>query len=147
MRVSANRGTLLGVCSLLCPILALLGCSDGRPTRVPVSGTVMIDGKPLTKGSVRFVPEGARPSAGSLDSQGRFNLTCYDGEDGAVIGRHRVQVSASEIVGAEKVVWHAPTKYADFRTSGIEVEVTQPVDDLVIELTADGRKMPYIEGS
>jgi hypothetical protein len=145
--VSPTHGIVLTTCSCLCLMLASLGCSDGRPTRVPVSGRVMIDGRPLTKGSVRFVPEGARPSAGSLDSQGRFNLTCYDGEDGAVIGRHRVQVSASEIIGSEKVVWHAPPKYADFRTSGIEVEVKEPVDDLVIELTADGRKMPYIEGS
>jgi len=142
MSASTSCRILLPKCSCVCLMLALLGCSDGRPTRVPVSGRVMIDGKPVIKGSVRFVPEGARPSAGTLDSQGRFKLTCYDGEDGAVLGKHRVQVSASEIIGAEKVVWHAPSKYADFRSSGLSVEVTEPTDSVLIKLTWAGQKRP-----
>lgn len=136
-RTCAN--TCVGI---LCLLLLVVGCSDGRPTRVPVSGQVTIDGEPLTKGSVRFVPEGARPSAGALDAEGRFTLTCYDGEDGAVLGTHRVQVSASQIVGAEKVIWHAPTKYADFRSSGLTVEVSEPTDSVVIGLTWAGEKRP-----
>jgi hypothetical protein len=123
-------------------MLASIGCSDGRPTRVPVSGKVLIDGKPLTVGSIRFVPEGARPSAGRLDREGHFTLTCFDGEDGAVLGTHRVQISASEIVGEEKVTWHAPRKYADFRSSGITVDVSEPTDSVVIELSWAGEQRP-----
>lgn len=107
---------------------------------MPVSGQVLIDGKPLAKGTVRFVPQGARPSSGSLDESGHFRLTCYDGGDGAVLGKHRVQVTASEILGGEKVVWHAPRKYADFRASGLEYDVTDSTDAVVIELTWAGEQ-------
>jgi hypothetical protein len=120
-------------------LLVFAGCNDGRPARVPVSGFVLIDGKPLTVGDVKFVPEGARPSSGKLDESGRFVLTCYDGNDGAVPGPHRVQVSASEVINQNQVRWHAPIKYANFRTSGITVEVDESTDGLVIELTSDGR--------
>lgn len=129
---------------LLATTVLALGCGDGRPTRVKVSGQVLIDGVPLTVGSVTFVPDGARPSSGKIDSSGRFTLTCYDGGDGVVPGRHRVQVSALEVISASKAKWHAPPKYTDFRTSEIEYEITEPTDDLKIELTWDGGK-PYIE--
>jgi hypothetical protein len=118
--------------------LTAIGCDDGRPARVPIAGRVLIDGKPLAVGNVQFVPEGARPSYGKLDKQGRFELTCYDGKDGAVRGRHRVQVSGSEIVNQSQV-WHAPIKYANVDTSGMIFEVTEAADSLVIELNSDGR--------
>jgi hypothetical protein len=131
------------VCSL--PIAALAasaivatGCSDGRPGRVPVSGQVLIDGQPLTAGNIKFVPNGARASSGKLDAQGRFTLTCYDGEDGVVPGKHRAQISAMEVISASKVKWLAPPKYADFRTSELEFEITEPTDDLQITLTWEG---------
>ncbi|WP_146561521.1 hypothetical protein [Posidoniimonas corsicana] len=115
--------------------IAAVGCGDGGPKRVPVSGTVLIDGKPLTVGNVRFVPEGARPSYGQVDDEGRFTLSCFESGDGAVTGLHQVQVSASEIIGGSKVHWHAPAKYADYRSSGLTAEITEPVDNLTIELT------------
>jgi hypothetical protein len=118
-------------------LLFVGGCDDGRPTRVSIAGTVLVDGKPLTVGDVKFVPQGARPSSGRIDASGRFRLTCYDGGDGAVLGMHRVQVSASEIKG-DDVRWHAPIKYANFRTSGITFEVKEPMESMVIELKSDG---------
>jgi hypothetical protein len=118
-------------------LLFFSGCDDGRPTRVPIAGSVLVDGKPLTVGDVKFVPQGARPSSGKIDASGRFRLTCYDGGDGAVLGKHRVQVSASEIKGDE-VRWHAPIKYANFRTSDMTFEVSEATESLVIELKSDG---------
>jgi hypothetical protein len=138
------RDTRLSI--VACTVIALAGCSDGRPTRVPVSGTVLIDGQPLTRGHVKFVPTNGRPSLGKIGEDGKFNLTCFDGSDGAILGTHRVQVSSNRIISNTKIEWFAPSKYADFRTSGIEVVVVEPVEDLPIELTSDGRKMPYIEG-
>lgn len=123
---------------------ALTGCSDGRPQRVPVSGQVLIDGEPLTMGIVQFVPNGTRPAAGKIDAEGRFTLTSFDGGDGVVLGKHRVMVAAKEMIGESKAKWHAPPKYADFRNSGLEYEITEPTDDLTIELTWDGGK-PFVE--
>ncbi len=124
-------------------VAGLCGCRDGRPTRVRVSGRVLVDGEPLTHGHVRFVPEGARPSGGIVDSDGRFTLTCYDGQDGAVLGTHRVEVSASEIVEGG-IRWHAPTKYNRFATSGLEVQIDGPTHDLELHLTWDGGR-PFTE--
>ena len=127
-------------------LLAFAGCSERRPPRVPVSGIVLIDGQPLSRGNIKFVPEHGRPSAGKIGEDGKFTLTCYDGNDGALPGSHRVQVSANRGISDSKIEWYAPRKYADFRTSDIKVEITEPVDNLRIELSSDGKKLPYIEG-
>jgi hypothetical protein len=127
-------------------IVAVAGCGDGRPERVPVSGVVLIDGQPLTRGNVKFVPVNGRPSVGKIGEDGQFQLTCYDGTDGAILGTHRVQVAASRVISDSKIEWFAPRSYADFRTSGLEVEVDKPRNDMKIELTWGERKGPYIEG-
>ena len=120
-------------------VLALVGCGDGRPKRVPVSGQVLIDGKPVKGGSIQFVPVGARASSSDLDEQGRFTLRCFEKDDGAVTGTHRVKVAARAMEG-EKLRWYAPEKYADLDLADITVEITEPTDSLVIELTWDGEK-------
>ncbi len=117
---------------------AAAGCGDGRPRRVPVSGRVLIDGKPLTLGYIRFVPDEGRPSGGDLGPDGRFRLTCYDGYDGAVVGTHRVEVAAREILGTDTLRWHAPKKYLQFDTSDVSVEIAGATDALQIDLTWDG---------
>jgi hypothetical protein len=126
-------------------VIGSAGC-DSRPTRVSVSGTVLIDGQPLQKGNIKFVPKDGRPSVGKIGEDGRFTLTCYDGQDGALLGKHRVQIASNRIIGDSKIEWFAPPDYADFRTSGIEIEVTKPVDDLKIELKWGDKKGPYIAG-
>jgi len=105
---------------------------------------VLVDGQPLTLGHIRFVPEGARPSGGKIGPDGRFTLTCFDGSDGAVPGQHRLEVAASEQIDSFSARWHAPKKYANVETSGVEVEVTEPTDSLVVELTFGGGK-PFVE--
>jgi hypothetical protein len=98
----------------------------------------LIDGVPLTHGAIMFINSGTRPAGSAIDSNGRFALTCFQPGDGAVPGRHLVKVTANEPIDDHSGRWHAPKKYADERTSGIEVEITEPVDDLKIELTWDG---------
>jgi hypothetical protein len=124
--------------------VAVAGCGDSRPKRVPVSGTVRIDGAPLTMGSVMFVHPDSRPSAGMIDSSGRFSLSCYEPGDGAVIGKHQVKVTACQAINDRSSRWLAPKKYADISSSGIEVEITEPRDDVTIDLRWGGGK-PFIE--
>ncbi len=132
------------MCIAVVLMLVLVGCGDGRPKRMDVSGQVLIDGVPLTHGIVRFVPSGARPSVGKLDEQGRFTLSCYGKADGVVPGVHRVEVNGSEYISNDERKWHAPPKYFNYRRSGITQEITGPTDDLKIELTWDGGE-PFIE--
>lgn len=127
-------------------VLCATGCGDGRPELVPVSGQVLIDGEPLKFGSIRFVPTGARSSSAELDEEGRFTLTCYEDNDGAVIGRHRVSVSAGETLNEVQIRWHAPKKYAKYKSSELEEEITEATTTITINLTWDGRK-PYVQGS
>ena len=114
-----------------------LGCGDGRPGRVPVSGQVLIDGQPLTAGYLRFVPPNDRPSAGTIGSDGRFTLGCFEEADGAVLGQHKVAVIANQTIDEVTMKWLAPQNYADYTTSGIEIEITGPTDDLLIELSSE----------
>jgi hypothetical protein len=141
---SAARWILLALGLIF--LAGSIGCGDGRPTRIPVSGTVTIEGAPLTRGSIKFVPAQGRPSFGEIGSDGRFTLTCYDGADGALPGKHRVQIDANRPISNNKTDIFTPKHYNDFRTSGVEVEITEPVDDLKIELTwGKEKKGPYIE--
>jgi hypothetical protein len=126
--------------------VALLGCGDGRPTRAPVSGQVLIDGRPLEFGYVNFIPNEGRSSGAKLGPEGRFSLTCFEQNDGAIVGSHRVAVNAGEPVGADRIRWHAPKKYVDPASSGLIQEVPGPIEGLVIRLSWDGGK-PFVEQS
>ncbi|MEX2309185.1 MAG: hypothetical protein WD738_16415 [Pirellulales bacterium] len=137
---SARSTSLL----LLIATVVAIGCGDGRPKRLAVSGQVLIDGKPLGYGFVRFVPQGSRPSGGRLDEQGRFTLSCYGANDGIIPGVHRVEVDGSESISATQTKWHAPKKYFRYKSSGLQQEITGPTDSLVINLTWDGGK-PFVE--
>ena len=131
------------VCGLL--LMTLAGCGDGRPHRVPVAGQVLIDGKPLTQGAIRLICKNARPATGTIGPDGRFRLGTYEQDDGCVPGRHQVVIAALEILDGSSQKWHAPKKYAQPATSGLNVEITEPTDSLLIELSWGGRPGPIIE--
>ncbi|MBN2293200.1 MAG: hypothetical protein JXM70_12290 [Pirellulales bacterium] len=131
------------VCGILLIILA--GCGDGRPHRVPVSGQILIDGKPLSQGTIRLVSENARPATGTIGPDGRFSLGTYERDDGCVPGRHRVAVVALEIINGSAQRWHAPKKYAQPGSSGLSVDISEATDSLSIELSWNGQPGPVVE--
>lgn len=120
------------------------GCGDGRPERVAVTGQVMIDGKPLEHGHIRFIPKNARPAQAKIGPGGCFNLDTFGNNDGAVSGTHQVTIRATEVLSSTKIKWHAPKKYSDVQTSDLTATIDGPTDSLVIELTWDGGK-PFVE--
>lgn len=119
-------------------ITGFAGCGDGRPMRVPVSGQVLIDGKPLTRGDVRFISPVGRAAQGRLDNEGRFSLTCYEENDGALLGTHKVSITSAVGLGPNATRWFAPKKYSDCRTSGLTQEIASPTDNLVINISWNG---------
>jgi hypothetical protein len=83
-------------------VLSLAGCGGGSHETAPVSGQVMLDGKPLANAMVMFVPEagaGAKdpvPSAvGTTGDDGRYSLVLQSGakKTGAVVGKHKVMIT------------------------------------------------------
>jgi hypothetical protein len=137
-----GRARLLAGVTLAVVFIALAGCGEGGPKIVPVSGMVIIDGKPLTYGHVQVLPAGWRPATGRIGGDGRFTLTTTVANDGCPVGTHPVVILASESITPEQMKWHAPTKYADVKTSGLTVTITGPTDELKIELKSDGTMKP-----
>jgi hypothetical protein len=77
--------------SLLLLVLAgFAGCSNG-PRRAAVSGSVLVDGKPLERGVINFLPaQGSQgPGAGTGITDGTFEL---DATHGAIVGPCRVEI-------------------------------------------------------
>jgi len=122
----------------------VLGCGDGRPQRLPVSGRVLIDGKPVEHGFVRVIPANDRPASGALGPDGRFTLTTFDPGDGCVAGKHPVTIIACELINPQSQRWHAPKQYGNPNTSKLEVDITGETDAMVIDLTW-GEEEPFVE--
>lgn len=139
-RLNPNCFRLAAVATLL---LILAGCGQG-PERVPVSGQVMIDGKPLTKGEITVAPQGKRAAFSTIDPQGHFQLTTFEPGDGTALGTHPVTVHSGEYLDPTHKHWNVPKKYANLSTSGLTITVDGPNDAVVINLSWDGGK-PFVE--
>jgi hypothetical protein len=126
-------------------IISISGCGDNLPKRVPVSGQVFLDGKPLDHGVVQVYPNNQRMASGAIFPDGKFKLTTYTENDGCIIGKHPVAVNAGEGINTSKMRWYAPKKYADQTTSGLDIEITGQTDNIKINLKSDGQTYPMIE--
>jgi hypothetical protein len=131
----------LHIAVIICLTLTLLsGCGkkDNRPGRVPATGTVLQKGQPVAEATVIFESAGSTPAAtGKTDASGRFQLTTFEPNDGAVPGDYKVaiqkvQVTSGKTSGAvpddyvgpppdEK--WLLPAKYGSTATSGFTATV------------------------
>jgi hypothetical protein len=74
--------------------LVLAGCGAGD-RKLPVSGQVTWQGKPLETGMIRFLPQGADPKteSGAVITQGRYTIPR---ESGLEPGTYKVTVSSPD---------------------------------------------------
>jgi len=87
---------------------ALPGCGGGM-SYAPVSGKVTLDGKPVVKAVVTFVPVpkpgseiAGNSASGTTDENGQYTLRSFvDGKwkDGVQVGKHKVSISRQETRG------------------------------------------------
>jgi len=99
------RFSIAGVVGLS---LLLAGCSAdaNRPKVAPVSGKVTHKGQPLTAGDVIFTPTGGAAShiaTGQIGPDGSYQLTTFNTGDGAVLGTHKVTVTARSAEDLKKL--------------------------------------------
>jgi len=133
--------------SILPALLGLLvvsGCSGSPEPTYPVEGTVSLDGKPMTRGTVLFEPVAAgtdgkvHSARAAIAGDGSYRLSTFGEYDGAVAGRHRAVVLAGSANpentgGKPEPVF--PVKYSSTRTSGLEYEVKPEPNRIDIPLT------------
>jgi hypothetical protein len=85
-------------------LVALAGCNSNDPKIVEVTGTLTYKGNPMPNVLVTFSPESGRPSWGQTNENGEFKLNYAKGQDGALVGKHKVWVmmrQTSTVPGAE----------------------------------------------
>jgi hypothetical protein len=83
---------LLAIAALV--LLGGPGCAD-KNKPVSVSGTVTFEGQPLANANVALIPEEGgtgRMAFGQTDAGGKFRLTTWRPDDGAVPGTYKVTV-------------------------------------------------------
>src|SRR5256885_16824520 len=77
-------------CLLALSLLLVLGCSDNRG-RLPVTGTVLFDGKPLESGSIRFGGDQGAAGVGQIVN-GAFSLNESGSQTGVLPGKYDVLI-------------------------------------------------------
>jgi hypothetical protein len=130
--------------------LAIAACGCGgsdHPDTVQATGTVTFNGEPVSGAKVVFAAASLDPATGITDSSGRFELSTFGTNDGAVPGQYAVTVTKTKSVGGmsadeehaalaagQKVpppqtVDELPAKYKSAETSDLTAEVTPDGDN------------------
>jgi hypothetical protein len=137
--------------SLLAATILLAACSaplEEHPPLYPVKGKVILNGKPMTAGTIIFehagdgadAPKGVGGGpfrATAKINDGSFNLIGYAGAEGMPVGNYKVGIlgsqgrSESNLFGREVVVQKkgksavSVNHYADPKSSGLTTVVTK----------------------
>lgn len=148
-----NRTSLLLLGGLLtCSVL--IGCGQSHPPTYQVSGQVVFpDGQPLkTGGKIVFVSTTSPDvrATGYFGSDGKFQLSTYGKEDGAIAGEHQVMIyptvpddgdgmSPREYAMAMQPI---AERYSNPRGSGLKFTVSAETapHDFKVEVTRPGAR-------
>lgn len=72
------------------------GCGDTSEINLgKVTGTITVNGQPLSDGEITFQPGSGRPSLGMTNSLGFYELHYTKGKKGALVGSHSVIITTS----------------------------------------------------
>jgi hypothetical protein len=130
---------------LLCTFLALGGC-DSAPTRVPVTGSVSVNGKPAEGAILMFHPSDPKEATASAvaEADGSYKIVS-GGESGLIQGKYQVTV-----------IWPDPSKKPT--QAQIMMGTAEPGPDLLkgkysskttsplsAEITSTSAKLPPFE--
>ncbi|QDV56691.1 carboxypeptidase-like regulatory domain-containing protein [Rosistilla oblonga] len=126
--------------SFMAGVVAIAGCGDAGPPRVPITGTLTLDGEPLAFKSLTLTPiEGTTGggASGYSDSEGKYQvLAMVPGAvqdfNGCPPGRYRVTVSEPLI----------PISDADFQTAskGEVIDSNEPAAAVFMPTTPRKKK-------
>lgn len=133
MSVIFRAGKRFLVSGTLGGLLLLSGCGGGAAS-TPVTGHVTLNGKPMTSGTVTFVPNKAKGNTsgeeplGEINAQGEYTLQTR-GKPGAALGWYKVTVASTGPITPDNT--SPPTKsiinttYTNPMTTTLEKEVVE----------------------
>ena len=113
----------------------MLGCGEAVEGQ-KVVGRITYRGEPLTYGLINFVQSGQRPVGGPVATDGSYE--CF-----LAAGRYQVRIDAPPQLPEgwkegdpmpQGLTRALPANYADFRTSGLTVEVGTSGEELVHDI-------------
>ena len=85
------------VCVLAVLVVCGCGGSDAGPELVPVTGTVLYQGKPISGATVTMKPEKGPLANGFTDAEGKFRMST-GGRAGVPVGNAKVGITKSAAV-------------------------------------------------
>jgi hypothetical protein len=126
--------------ALLTLLAVTTGCGDGKFQFAPVEGRVLLDGQPVAKARVVFMPKASTAdgeagpySGGETDLEGRYTLSTLEETPtvGAVIGSHRITISTrvahldpdkldTEVIDSPETI---PAEYTNYRLTPLTFDV------------------------
>ena len=131
----------VGLLSAAIAAIALAGCGEAKPQRTPVfpiKGTISFKGQPMPGALVALHPKtpvaGTPSPRANVAKDGAFEVSTYDGGDGAPVGDYTLTVlwykqvkNGPDIVSGPNVI---PQKYAKAETSDLTISVKEGVNEL-----------------
>ena len=128
------------------------GCGEGGTPRIPISGTVEMDGKPVEGASLAFIAGGGSVlSTAMTDSQGKFTAKVGEGQNKVSVSKVDAQAAAAASPNAETMLMGTeaevraqnakapknvvPARYADPTTSGLVFDIQKGMEPILINLT------------
>ncbi len=126
------RSRVVSSVGLVLILAGLSGCesSSDLAQTAKVQGMISYQGKPVTTGTVMFIPvAGGPPATGQIQPDGSYVMKTYFSADGAVLGEHKVTITAldmgtglpeDEATEPKPLI---PEKYSRDATSGLTATV------------------------
>lgn len=149
-----NKLSVVFLCAILTISFALMGCNRGprpNPDYRIVTGTVTLNGSPIEKVSITFIPADGQGEAatGLSDAQGKYLLTATEslvGEAGTKPGKYKVLARKNEsqadpdeeALNAGRIT---PAEYAELQAKRGMVR-TQKSKNLIPAIYGDRMKTP-----
>lgn len=140
--------------AIVAAVMPLIGCGGGGGTpRIPISGTVEMDGKPLTQASLAFLAGGgAVLSTAITDNNGNFTAKVGAGANKVSVSKvdPEAAAAAAATAGGEDALMGkedelnvltakprktaVPARYADPATSGLAFDIQKGMEPIQISL-------------
>lgn len=142
--------------SVVSLVVFVVGCGPDSGM-APVRGKVTIEGEPLAEAAVGFTSlENNQTAIGKTGPDGSYTLTTRKPGDGALVGEHKVSITAVTLVESPKAKamkekhgslaaemplpppkeeWLAPKKYSDPDTSGLSFTVERGKNEANFDLS------------